>query len=492
MVGPQAYQAYMSPYQQDVIDTSLREYDIQAQKGLPGLAAQAISAGAFGGGREGVQRAEYQATSDRNRAALQAQLLQQGYGQAQQAAAQAFGQQQQLSAGQLGLGQAQMGLASAYPSLLGQQIASYSTLGAQQQAQEQARLQAQQNLAYQQAYQPLQAAQTFGQGVTGLIAGYPGQTRTQIDPSPSALQTGLSAASTLAGIYRAFNPPASTTNTILPNEATRIMSRILKRPMFRRGGEVGGGIMTGIRQNFAEAGSATDRLLEAYAAYPVQSVDPVAKLLISGGLRGLSTTGGGGTLGNLAKAFQEPTERLFEDIGAQDKGRRDLAMIGTKMDIEQENALRIAQAKLKAENAFLKSEPVERAFERIAEANLKAANENKYGKPNIIERFPLKTAAYATKVLRRLDVSDNPKAIEIRRNNEGLLDWDKNKQEFIIENMIPNTYYYNPDKQKFVYLTLEDVGDKLLKKYFLVDPETYETTEGSTEEVPKKKEPTRG
>jgi hypothetical protein len=185
----------MSPYQQDVIDTSLREYDIQAQKGLPGLAAQAISAGAFGGGREGVQRAEYQSASDRNRAALFAQLQQQGFGQAQQLASQQFGQQ--------------MNLAQQTPSLLGQQIASYSTLGAQQQAQEQARLQAQQNLAYQQAYQPLQAAQTFGQGVTGLIAGYPGQTKTQIDPSPSALQTGLSAASTLAGIYRAFNPPAS-------------------------------------------------------------------------------------------------------------------------------------------------------------------------------------------------------------------------------------------------------------------------------------------
>ena len=206
--GPQAYQQYMSPYQQDVIGTTLQEYDIQAQKGLPQLAAQAISAGAFGGGREGVQRAEYQSASDRNRAALQAQLLQQGYGQAQQAAAQAFGQQQQLSAGQLGLGQAQMGLASAYPSLLGQQIATYSTLGAQQQAQEQARLQAQQNLAYQQAYQPLQAAQTLGSGVMGLISGYPGQTQTSVTPSPSALQTGLSAASTLAGIYRAYNPPA--------------------------------------------------------------------------------------------------------------------------------------------------------------------------------------------------------------------------------------------------------------------------------------------
>jgi hypothetical protein len=91
--GPTAYQQYMSPYQQDVIDKTLQEYDIQSQKGLPALAAQAIGAGAFGGGREGVQRAEYQSESDRNRAALQAQLLQQGFGQAQSLAAQQYNQQ---------------------------------------------------------------------------------------------------------------------------------------------------------------------------------------------------------------------------------------------------------------------------------------------------------------------------------------------------------------------------------------------------------------
>jgi hypothetical protein len=95
--GPQAYQAYTSPYQQDVIQSTLAEYDFQAQKGLPQLAAQAIGAGAFGGGREGVQRAEYQAMSDRNRAALFAQLQQQGFGQAQQLAAQQFGQQMTFS-----------------------------------------------------------------------------------------------------------------------------------------------------------------------------------------------------------------------------------------------------------------------------------------------------------------------------------------------------------------------------------------------------------
>ena len=197
--GPQAYQAYMSPYQQDVIDTTLSQYDIQAQKGLPTLAAQAIGAGAFGGGREGVQRAEYQSQSDLNRALLQAQLQQQGFGQAQQLAQQNYLNQLQLSQGQLGLGQAGQGL-------LGQQITGLSALGQQQQAQAQAKLEAEKQLAYQEIYQPLQTAQQFGQGVMGLISGYPSQTTTQVTPSPTALQTGLGALSTLAGIYKSFNP----------------------------------------------------------------------------------------------------------------------------------------------------------------------------------------------------------------------------------------------------------------------------------------------
>jgi hypothetical protein len=204
MVGPQAYQAYTSPYQQDVIQSTLAEYDIQAQKGLPQLAAQAIGAGAFGGGREGVQRAEYQAMSDRNRAALFAQLQQQGFGQAQQLSAQAFGQQQQLASGQLGLGQAQMGLAQLAPSLVGSQIAGLSALGAQQQGQTQAGLTAQQQLAQAQATEEQQRLSQLGSGITSLIAGYPAQTQTQMTPSPSGLATGLGTASTLAGIYRLY------------------------------------------------------------------------------------------------------------------------------------------------------------------------------------------------------------------------------------------------------------------------------------------------
>jgi len=190
--GPTGYQQFMSPYQQDVIDTTLQQFDVQAQKGLPALAAQAIGAGAFGGGREGVQRAEYQQASDRNRAALQAQLLQQGFGQAQQLA-------QQNIANQLQLGQAGQ-------TFLGQDVGALSTLGAQNQAQQQAELSAQQQLLQQQLNQPLQATQALGSGITGLIAGYPGSTQTQVTPSPTALQTALGTGATLAGVYRAFRP----------------------------------------------------------------------------------------------------------------------------------------------------------------------------------------------------------------------------------------------------------------------------------------------
>src|SRR5210317_1201430 len=188
--GPTAYQAYMSPYQKDVIDTTLAEYDVQAARGVPGLAASAISAGAFGGGREGVQRAVYGSESDRNRAALQAQLLQQGFGQAQQLAAQQYGQQMQL--------------AQQAPALAGQQISALTTLGGLQQSQEQAELAAQQQLAQQQLMQPLQATQALGSGITGLIAGYPGSTQTQMAPSPTGLQTALGAGATLAGVYKAL------------------------------------------------------------------------------------------------------------------------------------------------------------------------------------------------------------------------------------------------------------------------------------------------
>ncbi len=184
-------QGFKSPYQQDVIDATLAEFDVQAAKGLPSIAASAVSRGVLGGGREGVQRAEYQATSDRNRAALLAQLNQQGFSQAQTALQQALTNQ--------------LGLARTAPQLAGQEVTGLTTLGGLQQAQAQAGLTAQQQLAQRQLEQPLTAAQQYGSGVTQLIAGYPGQARQEQVVVPSTAQTALSTGATLAGIYRAFS-----------------------------------------------------------------------------------------------------------------------------------------------------------------------------------------------------------------------------------------------------------------------------------------------
>ncbi len=174
--GPQAYQQFMSPYQQQVIDTTLTEFDRQKQMALAQQQAQAVAGGAFGGAREGVQRAEYGAQTLQDRAALQAQLLQQGFGQAQQAAQTAF--------------QQQSGLASLQPQLISGQIGGLSALGQQQQAQQQAILDAQASAAKEAAFEPYTRYGLVGQQLTGLAGGFPGQVQTYNPIQPtSPLQT---------------------------------------------------------------------------------------------------------------------------------------------------------------------------------------------------------------------------------------------------------------------------------------------------------------
>ena len=193
--GPQGYQPYMSPYQQEIIDQTLQGYDIQSQKGIGSISQNAYNAGAFGGARQGVQEAEYQSQSDLNRAALQAQLLGQGFNQAQNLAQNQYNQQTSM--------------ANQVPNLLGQQVAGLQTLGSGLQTQRQSELSAQQQLATQNLNQGLTAAQQYGAGVTGLIAGYPGKTVQEVTPNSSPMANLLGTGTTLAGIYRAFNPSKS-------------------------------------------------------------------------------------------------------------------------------------------------------------------------------------------------------------------------------------------------------------------------------------------
>ena len=191
--GPQAYQSFMSPYQQDVIDTTLSQFDIQAQKGMQPLAASQIAAGAFGQGRGQVQAAEYQSQSDLNRALLQAQLQQQGFGQAQQAAA--LAQQQQA------------GLASLQPSLAQSQIQQLGAAGTSNLAYEQAIRDAQAQAGQLAAYEPYNRLQFLSATTGGLLAGQPQAYMTQQQGgagTASPLSSALSGAATIYGLGSLF------------------------------------------------------------------------------------------------------------------------------------------------------------------------------------------------------------------------------------------------------------------------------------------------
>ena len=128
---------YMSPYQQQVINTTLAEFDKQAAMRQQAISDAAIGVGGYGGGREGVMQAEYQTQSDRDRAMIEAQLQQQGFTQAQ-AARQADlasrlgigGAQQQYASGLAGMAGARAGLAGQEAALAQGQLG----LGGAQQA----------------------------------------------------------------------------------------------------------------------------------------------------------------------------------------------------------------------------------------------------------------------------------------------------------------------------------------------------------------------
>ena len=184
--GPGSQAAFMSPYQQDVIDTTMQQYDTQAAKGLTGIGQMAARSGNLGGGREGVMRSEYQTESDLKRAALLAQLQQQGFGQAQTAAQQAYANQMQMGQG--------------IQQFQGADVASLGQMGATQQAQAQAQLDAARETERLAAYEPYERLGYLGSGLGSMLSGYPAQFQSSVAPNPTPLQTALGIASVGGGV----------------------------------------------------------------------------------------------------------------------------------------------------------------------------------------------------------------------------------------------------------------------------------------------------
>ena len=193
LTGPQAFQNFMSPYQQQVIDTTLADFDTSRIADRRAIQDAAVGTGNFGGGREGAMLGAYDADTLSGRAALQAGLLQQGFTQANQLAQQAFANQGTLA-------QNQFGLSNFGRTGLGQDIGALGNLGALNQQQAQANLLANQQAAKIAAYEPYGRLQQYGQGLTGLAGGV---ASAYAEPAPvqSPLSQALSTALGVGGIY---------------------------------------------------------------------------------------------------------------------------------------------------------------------------------------------------------------------------------------------------------------------------------------------------
>ena len=198
--------SFMSPYQSQVIDATLAEFDRNRAIQEQGIRDQQAALGVLGAGRAGVQLAEFGTGAARERALLQAGLLQQGFQQAQQARQQDIANRFGLAGAQQGLGSFQAGLGAQQQAFTGRDVSQLGTLGAINQAQAQANLDAQREAARQAAFLPQQNLDRFASQVTGLMGGYPGTTQQTVVPNPPPLQTALGIGTTLAGIYGFTNP----------------------------------------------------------------------------------------------------------------------------------------------------------------------------------------------------------------------------------------------------------------------------------------------
>jgi len=189
LMDPYAAYQYMNPYQNAVIDQTMRDIRRAGTQQMQQAAGRAVGAGAFGGSREGIERAEIGRNVMEQQARTSADLRQQGFQQAQQqqfSRAQAAGQ----GLGSLGMQQAKLG--EAFQGLNINDLNVLASMGGQEQQQRQAELDAARQTQYQNVMQPYQQLGFYSDIFQGMPTSQSTFTSQQTpNPSPLSQIAGL-------------------------------------------------------------------------------------------------------------------------------------------------------------------------------------------------------------------------------------------------------------------------------------------------------------
>jgi hypothetical protein len=151
------------------------------------------------------------------------------------------------------------------------------------------------------------------------------------------------------------------------------MSKILKRPMFRKGGSANGGVMkiANPRSNFEVGGAAKRyeenlKLLQQAAGPAGDSKQDLYDMLISGGLNLAGGVGAGdGTLASIARSFKQPAEQFLAKRPGEEQFQRQLRVATAQGAISQEEAERLARLKAQGESSLQKDYTPERIYYEI-------------------------------------------------------------------------------------------------------------------------------
>jgi len=226
------------------------------------------------------------------------------------------------------------------------------------------------------------------------------------------------------------------------------MSRILKRPMFRKGGEVMEGIMTGIkpRQNYSLAGRVEDykNVMRAATAGPSTGPDALTRFLLQTGEKLIGGESAGGTdLQEIVGSTKDPMQNYFASLDKKAQQEKSIGLQGAILGIKGQQAIDIAKAK--AQNQFQKEfSPSRQEFELVKEFT----KESKGFKRSLKQLYPQSMAKFIAKTSKNLDQQKEFKGKNVQIFPSKI---SGSKVQFNYDKMIPGTIYFRPDQQNSVF-----------------------------------------